>query len=47
MLDTNPEEIRDAVNSLGDGNHSMNTIENEIIRLRHIKVTLKKKGKKK
>ncbi len=47
MLETNPEEIRDAVDSLGNGTHQMKDIENEIVRLRHLKVTVKKKGKKK
>lgn len=47
MLETSPEEIQEAVNSLGDGKHQMKDIENEIVRLRHLKVTTKKKGKKK
>jgi hypothetical protein len=46
MLETSPEEIREAVDSLGDGHHQMKDIENEIVRLRHLKVTLKKKRKK-
>jgi len=46
MFETNPEEIAEAVNSLGDGNHQMKDIENEIVRLRHLALTKKKKGKK-
>lgn len=47
MLETNPEEIREAVDSLGDGTHKMKDIENEIIRLRHLRITIKKKKPRK
>lgn len=47
MLETSPQEIAEAVNSLGDGNHQMKDIENEIVRLRHLEVTKRKKGKRK
>lgn len=47
MLETTPMEISEAVNSLGDGKHQMKDIENEIVRLRHLAVTARKKNKKK
>jgi len=47
MIDTTPKELSNAIHSLGDGNHSLRDIENEIVKLRHLEKTLKKKGKKK
>ncbi len=46
-MDTTPKELTDAIHSLGNGNHSLRDIENEIVKLRHLAKTMKKKGKKK